>query len=361
MSIFKQKICLCFLSLAIMFFASTVFVEAQRPADRPIDTKTTRAVIEKMLKLINEKYVIAEDANKIVAAIKGRLDRGEYDSITSMLELTDKLGDHLYAACKDVHLGFGYAYKPSPVLEEHPETAAEKEEAFRDAQAVNFGFEKVERLQGNIGYIDMRRFVRPDFAAETFTAAMTFLSNTDALIIDLRNSSGGSPEMVTFIASYFLGDEPVHLLDAYERFTNKTYQAWSLPYVPGKRYLNKDVFFLTSKRTRSAAEGLPYELQALKRAIVVGEKTRGGAHQTISVRLHPNFALFLPTTRVISPQTNTNWEGVGIKPDIAVPADEALKRAHVEALERLSEKVSAEKKKELQQLINELKIKPESK
>ena len=230
-----------------------------------------------------------------------------------------------------------------------PETPQQKAEGMSAARARNFGFEKVERLPGNIGYLEMNSFVRPEFSGEMARATMSFLANTDALIIDLRKSNGGSADMVVFMASYFFDEEPFHLGDWFVRAENRVQQWWTLPYVPGSRYLNKDVYILLSRRSFSAVEGLSSILQHHKRAVIVGEPTRGGTHPGRFVRVHPNFAVFVPMSwfiyptgtpeypidRPVYPTSRTDFEGAGVKPDIAVPANQALKKAHLEALNKL--------------------------
>ena len=137
----------------------------------------------------------------------------------------------------------------------------------------NFGFEKVERLSGNIGYLDFRNFEDPKLASETAAAAMTFLANTDALIIDLRQNGGGEPEMVAFVASY-LFDKKTHLNDIYDRPANRTEEFWTKETVPGKKFGGeKPVFVLTSHYTFSGAEEFSYNLKNLKRATIIGETT----------------------------------------------------------------------------------------
>ena len=147
--------------------------------------------------------------------------------------------------------------------------------------------------------------------------------------------------MVALISSYLFGAEPVHLNDLYWREGDSTHQWWTLPYVPGKRYGDKrPVFLLTAKRTFSAAEEFTYNLKNLKRATIVGETTGGGAHPGGGRRVNAHFMVWVPSGRAINPYSKTNWEGTGVKPDIDVPADQALKVAHIEAMKKVLEKVT---------------------
>ena len=47
---------------------------------------------------------------------------------------------------------------------------------------------------------------------------------------------------------------------------------------------------------------------------------------------HLNTRISVPYDRAVNPVTGTNWEGVGIIPDVAVSADQALETAHLMAL-----------------------------
>lgn len=188
---------------------------------------------------------------------------------------------------------------------------------------------------------------------------MSFLANTDALIIDLRKSSGGSADMVLFLASYFFDEEPFHLGDWFVRAENRVQQWWTLPYVPGSRYVGKDVYILLSRRSFSAVEGLASLLQHHKRAVIVGEKTTGGTHPGRMVRVHPNFAVFVPMSwfiyptgtpsmpidRPVYPTTKIDYQGTPVIPDIAVPANQALKRAQLEALTKKLERDPSQKER----------------
>jgi hypothetical protein len=220
------------------------------------------------------------------------------------------------------------------------------------ASARNFGFEKVERLDGNLGYLDLRGFMDAAMASEAAATAMNFLANTDALIIDLRRNGGGQPEMVALLSSY-LFDKPIHLNDIYSRFDNHTQEYWTRETVAGKRYgESKPVYVLTSNRTFSGAEEFTYNLKNLKRATIIGETTGGGAHPVRPHRLTDHFMIGVPFARAINPISKTNWEGTGVKPDIETSAAQALKTAHLLALKNILAKTAdAQRANELKNVI----------
>jgi retinol-binding protein 3 len=314
-------------------------------------------VIEGALKHLDRAYIFPDVAKKMAAAIRERVDKKEYDNITSGRELAVKLTSHLQEVSHDQHLRVSYSAEPFPKYLQREPTAKEREEMRRFAAVRNFGFEKVERLSGNVGYLDLRGFMPVELAGDTAAAAMNFLANTEALIIDLRQNGGGSPAMVAMLCSYLFPAEPVvHLNDLYYRPDNSTHQWWTLPYVPGKRYLGKSVYVLTSKRTFSAAEEFTYNLRNLKRATIVGEITGGGAHPGGPQPINDHFSVWVPTGRAINPISKTNWEGTGVKPDIEVPADLALKTAHFGALKKVRDTAAGdpEQTKHLNEIIQKL-------
>jgi C-terminal processing protease CtpA/Prc len=326
---------------------------AQVPNNQPdmqLDAATRTAVIEGTLKYLNNYYVFPETAKKMEVAIRERLQKKEYDEITSAITLASKLTLHLQEVSHDKHLRVRYSHEAIPERRHDGEPTAEEREQFLTfLRQTNFGFEKLERLSGNIGYLDLRGFNPAEFGAETVVAAMNFVANTDSLIIDLRRNGGGDPAMVALISSYLFDSNPVHLNDLYWREGDSTRQWWTLPYVPGKRYgIKKDVYVLTSKYTFSAAEEFTYNLKNLKRATIIGETTGGGANPGGVRRINEHFMVFVPSGRAINPYSKTNWEGTGVTPDVNVPADQALKVAQVAALNKLIEKTSdAERKEQL--------------
>lgn len=331
----KSLFALAALMLALTQLGGVAQGQQPEQQDLTIDAATRAQVIDGVLKRLNDSYVFPETAKKMEQSIRERQSNKEYDQVTSAKEFATKLTSDLQAVSHDKHLRVRYSFSSIPERGPQREpTAEEREQEKRELTWMNHGFTKVERLPGNIGYIDFRGFMDPDLAADTVAAAMNFVNGTDALIIDMRYNGGGNPAMVALVCSYLFGPEPVHLNDLYWREGNRTQEFWTRKEVPGKRYLNKDIYVLTSKRTFSGAEEFTYNLKNLKRATIIGETTGGGAHPGGGFRINEHFGMFVPTGRAISPITKTNWEGTGVTPDVDVPADQALAVARLMALKK---------------------------
>jgi retinol-binding protein 3 len=294
-------------------------------ADFKIDAAARQRAVDGAAAMLNEFYVFPETAKKMEEAVRARHKAGAYDSLTNGDAFAEKLTADLREVSHDRHLGvnFSPAVLPKGPPPGGPDTAAMR----RQMERMNCGFEKAERLVPNIGYLKFNMFADPDVCAPTASAAMNFLANVDALIIDLRENGGGSPKMVAYISSY-LFDERTHLNDLYHRKENKTEEFWTRTDVPGKKLgAGKPVFVLTAKRTFSGAEEFTYNLKNLKRATIIGETTGGGAHPVSPHRIDAHFMIGVPFARAINPISKTNWEGTGVEPDVKVPAGEALETA----------------------------------
>lgn len=307
-----------------------------------IDPTTAAELVQRLSEKVRDNYVYPEVAEEICARLQLHLDEGAYEGITEGSFLAYALTHHLQEVNGDEHLWVCWTAQPLPEhegqLRHNPEWVAERR---LEAELDSYGLHRVERLPGNVGYLEIRHFHRPAWAGDAAVAAMQILANTSALIVDLRRCPGGYPGMVSLVLIYLFGEEPVHLDSIYWRDDDVTQQYWTLPYVPGKHYGDKPVYVLTSRDTFSGGEAFAQYVQARRRGIVVGEKTDGGAHPGAFYRLHTHFEAFIPVGRAIDPATGGNWEGSGVTPDVAVPAEQALATAYRRALAAVVERLGA--------------------
>jgi peptidase S41-like protein len=335
--------------LLILLGLTTLFplvAAAQGPPPEQPDMTVTaamkKAVVDTLAERVDRLYVFPDKARETAKALRKRLAAHEYDGITSAREFSDSLTAHVRAVTHDLHLRVGYRYEPVPPMTANgPPPEAEMQRMRTQGLRTNYGFERVERLPGNVGYLDLRQFAGIPEAQATAVAAMNFLGNVDALIVDLRRNGGGSPEMIATLLTYLTGPGDRLMFNTfYEREEDRTLQFWTNPYVPGPRLNGKPVYVLTSPRTFSAAEEFAYDIQTHKLGTLVGATTGGGANPGGFVRVHEHFMAFISTGRAVNPVTRTNWEGVGVKPDIEAKPGEALRVAHVEALKKILESVT---------------------
>jgi hypothetical protein len=291
-----------------------------------------REIVTKAMELLRANYVFPDQAERAAAAIGARLEAGEYDGLDE-ITLTDRVTDHLQEILGDKHLRLRLGGGPGPRRE--PEKRPDREKMRAMGRLDNFGIRRVERLDGNVGYLDLRRMPDPANAGPAISAAMELVAGTYALIIDMRHNGGGAPEGVVFWCSYLFDGQPTHLNDIFRADTGETKQFWTLSYVPGTRYPDRPVYVLTSERTFSGGEDLCYTLQALGRAQVIGETTGGGAHPTRPFPISPAVHIGIPFARSVNPVTGTNWQGTGVVPDVAVPEAQAYDMAYARALEQV--------------------------
>ncbi|MBU1318727.1 MAG: S41 family peptidase [candidate division Zixibacteria bacterium] len=328
-----------------MLFSQAAFAQGGpgHEESRAADAKLRAEIIDSVTLVLDSHYVFPDVAKEMKKYVRKRLKDGKYDTLNTVAALARALTDDLREVCHDRHLGI--AFMPDEYfegLEADTVTDERREQELKEAQYDNFGFYKVERLPGNIGYIDFRRFADAQYAGATAIAAMNFLAYSDAIIFDLRNNGGGSPSMIQLISSYFF-EEPEHLNSFYLRYEDTIHQFWTQAYVPGRRMANTDLYVLTSSYTFSGAEEFTYNMKSMERATIIGETTGGGAHP-VDEAIFPNLnvAMRVPMGRAINPITGTNWEGTGITPDIEVPSDQALSVARREAMTKLLEKTTDE-------------------
>jgi C-terminal processing protease CtpA/Prc len=287
--------------------------------------------VDEVCRRLETMYIFPDVATQLAKLLRARLADGAYDGLADE-ELATVVTTDLQSVNGDKHLRLRYHLEPV----HDGEGGSFDIEAHRaEAELSGYGIARVERLPGNVGYLDTRWLPSPEVAGPAISEAMSLLASTDALVIDVRQNDGGSPATSALISSY-LFDETTHLNDVYLREGDRTQQFWTSPYVPGRKFGGtKPVWVLTGPETFSGAEDLSYSLQQAKRAKTVGEVTRGGANPRRQYKVATHLDVTVSHARAINPVSGGNWEGRGVQPDIAVPAADAFASAYQLALEHV--------------------------
>jgi C-terminal processing protease CtpA/Prc len=286
-----------------------------------------REVIEQAAEVIEARYVDPAIGRKVAQAIRQQANADAFKQDRDPEAFAQALTMELRKLSGDGHFRINYSAQPVPLPDAKAADQYEEDDDSWAGPAINYGFEGVRRLDGDIGYLDLRVFAPPRVAADMLQSAMTLLAQSKALIIDLRNNGGGDGSMDVLMAGYLL-DQPAEMSATFDRPSNRLTRATSPVWVPGRRFGGtKPIYVLISHKTFSAAEAFTYDLQAMKRVTVVGEASGGGAHPYERRRLTDHFLIKLPEMRSINPITGTDWQGVGVKPDVPTSPELALDKA----------------------------------
>ncbi len=352
----RRRGAVMFALLAVFFTVAVSSLDAQTLAgdnDREINAAIQGAIIDSVSKALLDNYIFLDKAEAMVKSVRSKYTSGGYKEIKLLSEFARQLVTDLRAVSNDKHISMGHVSEqmlhdmqaqgdttaPDPFLQEMIES--------------NMGFKKLEILDGNVGYLDLRGFCPAEVGGETAIAAMNFLSGCDAVIFDLRQNGGGDPSMIQLLSSY-LFEHPVHLNSFYIRSLDTMQQFWTQAYVPGKKLPQADVFVLTSPYTFSGAEEFSYNLKNTKRGTIIGKSTGGGAHPTAPhMFANLNIVVNIPYGRAINPISGTNWEGVGVAPDVDVDPEQALPVAHMMAMDAIASRTVDIRKKERLQWASE--------
>lgn len=305
--------------------------------DVKIDAEERTQVVDSIAKFMTERYVFPDKGKEMGDLLLENIKKGKYDMISDPVEFSQLLTEDLLTVNNDRHIGVRYMPERIALIKaaEEDEDNTELEELERRFNEYsNYDFKEIKILPGNVGYLKFNSFQDANNAGPTAVAAMNFLSNTDALIIDLRDNGGGSPSLIQLISTYFF-DDVTHLNSFYFREADQIQQFWTLTHVPGPKMTETDIYVLTSSRTFSGAEEFSYNLRNLERAVLVGETTGGGAHPVAGYVINDNFMVRVPFGRAVNPITENNWEGTGVEPHVKVERSKAFDMAYMMALDSL--------------------------
>jgi len=325
-----------------LVWAAFCFLGATASAQEVTQPLNQTEIIDSVTSLFRIRYVYPEMAIRMDSLVRVNFAASKYGNDTTLESFLRSISNDLQEISSDRHVWIA----PIP---EHPwyvvEDDTASEEQLAALRADNFGWRELKYMQGGVGYINVVAFQDTTYAARTAEAALSFMANCRTLIIDLRQHRGGYENMQILACSYFF-ERPTELSGLYWTYLDSLAPAWTLPKVQGVPLYDKELYLLTSKATASGAEAFAYNLKYNNRATLVGETTRGAAHWTDDYEIPSlDVVVSVPVARPIHPLTGTNWEGTGVTPDIEVPADQALDRAYLDALEKLAVKETDESRK----------------
>ena len=326
-------------SLALALgIACSVQALADEPKPPQLSATQRGELLQTLKAKLTAHYVFPEVAARVVEKLPAKM--AAYDRNADAMAFGELLSKDLRELGNDKH--FRVFYDPDFHASETPDaipTAQDMERQRAEVASIAYGIEKVQRLPGNVAYVELRGFGPTELVASAYASTLALVAGSDALILDLRRNGGGSPTSVALWMSYFFapGDER-HLNDIYTRSTDQTQQFWTSTAV-GERY-TQPVYVLTSPRTFSGGGECAYDFQTQKRATLIGETTGGGANAGDRFALGHGLVINIPTARAINPVTHTNWEHVGVKPDVDVPAASAQQTAYVAILRSQLGKIS---------------------
>ncbi|WP_420553557.1 S41 family peptidase [Tenacibaculum aiptasiae] len=333
-----MKTCLNIMYLSLLLFFS-LNVKAQKKKNT-LTEEVRKEIIKSIQENLLESYVDLELSYKMIAELSKNIKAKKYSQIINPFVFSRTLTEDLQNISKDYHLKVRFEPKriaqKKLMVSEGMQQEIQRRKMMK-MREINYGFKELKILNGNIGYLNLQLFADTKHSKNIVNSAMTFLNNTNAMIIDLRNNRGGVPSMMQLLSSYFFDKKPVLLSNFYERKNNTKTQLYSLTNLKGNRY-KKPVYVLTSKNTFSAAEAFTYTLKYLGKVTVVGEVTKGGANRTKRINLNDEFTISVPYIKPIHPKTKTNWEGVGVIPNIKTTKKDAFVKAYIEAINQTVKK-----------------------
>lgn len=335
---------------AVVFaFVGSLAGVAQVVAETPakIDDETRAKVIEWTTETLSRIYVDSTTAQRMIDLVRTRAREGAYARMDDAGEFLSALGQDLRSVSDDKHIRL-WTERPEDVKADDVDYTPADSAYVESLRRNNFGYKKIEILPGNVGYLRIDEFAHFALGGPTTVAVMNTLANVDALIIDLRWNGGGAG-MTALVSAYFF-DQPTHLNDVWQRASGETQQSWTPEYVPGPSLSATPLYVLISGQTFSAAEDFVYALKHLGRATVVGARSKGGGHPVEFARLVQDqvvFAMMVPNAKSLNRITGTSWEGVGVAPDIAVPAHQALETAYNAAADGLLKSSKDERQRRL--------------
>ncbi len=302
-------------------------------------TATERSeIIDHVVDQLAHRYVDPNLGQKAAQTIMQKKEKQAYEALDTKASLMKALIADMHAATGDKQLqlknqseaGSDWIH-PALTIKTAEGTEMDDQQKKMILQMINYGL-PAQVIEGNIGYLGVLEFYSPEIAPKVYQVidkTMQSFQKCTAMILDLRQCSrGGDPEVMMYLASYFLGgEESQPLYVSSNRENQKIAEFRTRTDILGKRMPNIPIYILVSSETFSTGEMFAYGLQKIGRAKIVGETSAGAAHGTDTIDIGHGIIMVLPVNRLSHVKTQTNWQGTGVIPDVSVKADDALAKA----------------------------------
>lgn len=317
---------------------------ARAEALAPLNGGQRAAAVATIIQTVETRYVFPDRVPAIRDRLNEGLSRGRYDTADPGVfaervtaDLREASGDgHMYLN----HAPAEYAAAAGADVETEDNPAVQAIWAAA-ARRSNHGLGEMRILPGNVRYLRISQFHWvADRTGQAFDDAMRFLREGDALIIDLRGNGGGDHAAVRYLLSHFM--EPDQLDITFLEAGKDPVQSRTLDNLPAGRVRGKPLYVLINRQVGSAAEAFAYDVQQFRLGTLVGATTVGAANNNTFFPIAPGFMLSVSYGRPVHPVSGTNWEGVGVSPDVAVDPETALETATAQALETLLARAGAD-------------------
>ncbi|OJJ20433.1 hypothetical protein BKI52_18415 [marine bacterium AO1-C] len=312
---------------------SNACVFAQKNAVKPLKPDELNHLVNTMSRLVEQYYVTLAEGRKMSHLIQHNLKNGVYSKISDPATLAKRLTKDLRSINGDLHMNVFYNHP-------RPKKASNIPRLNYEGEWSNFGLQEARVIAGNVGYLKIKHFTtwsNFENAKKAVQRTLQPLTNTDALIVDVRDNRGGFEEIVAYLISYFFDSKRIHLSDYYCRHDGNRSSVWTSPHVPGKKLPKLPLYVLVNKETGSAAESFAYMLKHLKRATIIGETTSGAGNGASYHTIGDRFAINIACQQTINAITKTSFERVGVIPHIKTPGNDAFTRGYLEALKHLKQ------------------------
>jgi C-terminal processing protease CtpA/Prc len=287
------------------------FAQSTSPAE--VDSLITR-----IKRITLENYILHDKA----IVLGDSLNSKHFYSITNTDTLVKRLNDELLAISNDKHLSLQYKPEVSDKLKKKKDIHVDQN---KREKLERYGFEKVQVLNGNIGYIRLKYFADAVHAKKEVFAIVDQVKSTNALILDLRGNLGGNGSMIQLLSGIFLNESEANILNIH--YTNRDVVMKSDLVTADHKYSEHPIMILCDDQTYSAGEALCLILKNRGRAMLVGSTTAGAGNVAGPYAIEGGFVLNVPVGLIVDPLTNAGWEHIGVTPDIVVNPDEALDKA----------------------------------